>query len=74
MDIGAIITGVLTVSGILIWALRQEGRINANEKMHQDTREEIERVRETAEKRHDQLREDIVYIRERIDKALNNGH
>ncbi len=71
---GLILTGVVTVGGILIWALRQEGRINAHDKEHEEHRKEIEKVRVSSEQRHSELREDISYIRERIDTALKNGH
>ncbi len=44
----------------LVWAVRQEGRVNAHD-----------RELNAHAKRHDELRDDISYIRERIDSALN---
>lgn len=46
--------------GVVVWAVRQEGRLNLHERMH------MEHAR-----RHDEMRSDVSYIRERIDRALN---
>lgn len=62
LDSGMVIAGVAYLVGSIVWAVRQEGRINMHEKQH-----------ENHEKRHDEIARDISYIRERIDRALN-GH
>lgn len=54
-------SGVLWVVGgavaIIVWAVRIEGRVNAQETNHRDFR--------------DTVLDDLRYIRERIDKVIN---
>lgn len=52
--------GVPTAIAAVVWAVRQEGRLNAHDRQHAEH-----------DKRHGELREDISYIRERIDSALH---
>lgn len=53
---GAIVAGI-------VWAVRQEGRLNGHDQELSDHA-----------KRHDEMREDLSYIRQRIDSALNGKH
>jgi hypothetical protein len=54
------------VGGIVVWAVRVEGRGHT-----QDV--QIEDVRQTHSTDTAQIREDLAYIRERIDRAIEAG-
>ena len=64
--IGAITAALGGVLGVVIWSVRQEGRINLHTKQFEGVYEKFT----DHEKRHEELRSDILYIRQRIDDAL----
>ena len=61
------------VSGV-IYAIRQEGRINLHDKRHDDHEKRFEELRGDTENLRSEMREDLDYIRNRIDAALNGRH
>lgn len=71
MEPGLILTGVITMSGILIWAVRQEGRLNAHDREHEEHRKRDDQQKTDVATFRTEVREDLNYIRERIDEALN---
>lgn len=60
MDASAVIPVVIAFVGVVVWAVRLEGRVNAHDRAHEEHKQ-----------RHEELRSDLTYIRERIDRALN---
>ena len=74
MDMSLALAGLGLFGGIVIWAIRQEGRLNTHDQQHAEHKTQIEKVAAEALRRHDEVREDLLYIRQRIDAALNGKH
>lgn len=79
MDWGGFWYVVALAGGVVIWAVRQEGRLNAHDKMieNQDKRHDEhviarERMRQEMLARHQEIRADLAYVRDRIDRALTD--
>lgn len=62
-DFGVVVAIATPILGLVIWAVRQEGRINAHDLLHG-----------AHDRKHEEIREDLTYIRQRIDSALNGKH
>lgn len=63
MEPSVIVTVGIALVGVIIWSVRQEGRLNAHDERH-----------DVHEQRHVELRDDVRYIRQRIDSAINGKH
>lgn len=64
MDASFAAAAVSFFGAIVVWAVRQEGRLNGHDR-------ELRMIREDAEQRDRDLRDDLQYIRQRIDAAID---
>jgi|DEB19_MinimDraft_3_1074340.scaffolds.fasta_scaffold72192_2 hypothetical protein len=63
-----IIMGIVaTWIGGVVYAIRQEGRINLHDKQHEDHDRELAKLRTEQADLKREIREDLSYIRERVD-------
>lgn len=63
MGVGEAITALGVFVGLVVWAVRVEGRVNTHDVRHDEH-----------DRRHGEVREDLTYIRKRIDEAINGRH
>jgi len=84
MELGTQVTIGLAVVGAIVWAVRQEGRVNNHDdlhKQHQKRDEEIRaesldrdtEMREQAASRYNELRGEMQYFRQRVDAWFGPG-
>ena len=74
MEPETIAGAVSLIGGIVIWAIRQEGRIDSLGKDTESNKKRVEDIRAEMIAKHTEMRDDIGYIRKRIDEALNGKH
>ncbi len=60
MELGTQVTIGLAVVSALIWAVRQEGRVNNHDELHKQHRERAEQVRMEAMSRDSEIREELI--------------
>ena len=60
MDLGTQVTIGLAVVAALVWAVRQEGRVNNHDELHKQHRERAEEVRNEALSRDSDIRAELV--------------
>ncbi len=60
MELGTQVTIGLAVVSALIWAVRQEGRVNNHDELHKQHRERAEQVRLEAMARDSEIREELI--------------
>ncbi len=63
VGVGEVLSAAVLVVGIIVWAVRLEGRINAADRALGDVKAQHAQAVQ-------QFREDLAYIRQRIDAAL----
>jgi hypothetical protein len=71
MDTSAMIWGVSTIGVILVWAIRQEGRLNVSDRRHQEHERRFDELMKQQQDWKMEVREHLDYIREHLDRALS---
>ena len=57
-------------TAIVVWAVRQEGRINLNSQRHDDQDEKIAQLTKIQDQWKQEVRDQFTYLRESFDKML----
>ena len=74
MGTETMIWGVSTIGVIIIWAIRQEGRLNMNDRRHLEHERRFDELMRAQLEWKQEVRDHLDWIREHLDRALEDRH
>ncbi len=74
MDTSTMIWTISAFTAIVVWAVRQEGRINLNSQRHDDQDKKIAQLTKMQDEWKQEVRDQFTYLRESVDRIVGSHY